>query len=289
MRPIANTNIPMSWKYFAEMIRYLKEFYRFVRHIAESRSLLISLTKNEFRKEYLGSYLGLAWALLQPLSFILVIWFVFEVGFRTGPVNGDTPFFLWLLCGMVPWFFFANAVSSGTQSVVSNAYLVKKVAFRVSILPLVEIGSALIVHMMLLLITIIAFLAHGKMPTIYWLQLPYFVLCTVLLVLGITWLTSALRVFIKDIGNLIAILLQLGFWFTPIFWSADIVPEQYRYLIKLNPMFYIVDGYRDTFINQVWFWEQYKVTPYFLVTTGFLFVAGAIVFKRLRPHFGDVL
>ncbi|MBN2895205.1 MAG: ABC transporter permease [Campylobacterales bacterium] len=271
------------------MTRYLKEFYRFIRHIFESRALLISLTKNEFRKEYLGSYLGLIWAILQPLSFIFVIWFVFEVGFRTGPVTDGIPFFLWLLCGMVPWFFFANSVTSGTNAVISNAYLVKKVAFRVSILPLVQIGSALMVHVLLLLFTIMAFFAYGKTPSIYWLQLPYFIFCTVILVLGISWLTSALRVFIKDIGNLVAILLQLGFWFTPIFWSADIIPEQYRYLIKLNPMFYIIDGYRDTFINGVWFWEQYKVTPYFLLTAGTLFVVGAIVFKKLRPHFADVL
>ena len=268
---------------------YLKEFYRFLKHIKENQTLILELTKNEFQKQYLGSYLGLVWAVLQPLSFILVIWFVFEIGFRSGPATGDTPFFLWLLSGMVPWFFFANAVSSGTNAIVGSAYLVKKVAFRVSILPLVQIGSALIIHLMLIAILIIAFLIYGKYPTIYWLQLPYFIVCTVILTLGISWLTSSLRVFIKDIGNLIGILLQLGFWFTPIFWSLESVPQKYQYIIKLNPMFYIVDGYRDTFVNGVWFWEQYKVTPYFVVTTLFLFILGAIVFKRLRPHFADVL
>jgi len=270
-------------------MRYIKEFYSFLKHIAQSHRLLFALVMNDFRKQYLGSYLGLVWAILQPLSFILVIWFVFEVGFRAGPVIGDTPFFLWLISGLVPWFFFSNAVSSGTNAIVGNAYLIKKVAFRVSILPLVHIGSAFLVHLMLLGILIIAFLLHGFYPTIYWLQLPYFVLCSMVLMLGISWLTSALRVFIKDIGNLIGIILQLGFWFTPIFWSMELVPEKYRYIIKLNPMFYIVEGYRDTLITHVWFWEKYKVTPYFIVTTGLLFIVGAIVFKRLRPHFGDVL
>ncbi len=270
-------------------MKYIKEFYRFIRHIAENKTLLYRLTKNEFQKQYLGSYFGLAWALIQPLAFIGVIWLVFEIGFKASPITGDTPFFLWLLSGMVPWFFFSEAVSGGSNAIVSNGYLVKKVAFRVSILPLVPIGSALIVHLMLLGILIIAFLLYGNYPTIYWLQLPYFVLCTIFLVLGISWLTSALRVFIKDIGQIIGIILQFGFWFTPIFWSADIIPEQYKYLIKLNPMFYIVDGYRDTFINHVWFWEQYRVTPYFLLTAGVFFITGALVFKRLRPHFGDVL
>ncbi len=270
-------------------MRYFKEFYRFLKHIKENKSLLIRLTKNEFQKQYLGSYLGLVWAILQPLSFILVMWFVFEVGFRATPVVGDTPFVLWLLSGMIPWFFMADAISSGTNSIISSAYLVKKVAFRVSILPLVQIGSSLMVHSMLLVILMIVFILHGKMPTIYWLQLPYYALCAVVLTLGISWLTSALRVFIKDIGNFIGIVLQLGFWFTPIFWSVDILPEKYLYLIKLNPFFYIVDGYRNTFVNHVWFWEQYRVTPYFLITTLIFLVLGAIVFKRLRPHFGDVL
>ncbi len=133
------------------------------------------------------------------------------------------------------------------------------------------------------------FLFYGLGPSLYWLQLPYYVACSIVLVLGIGWLLSALRVFIKDVGEIVGVVLQLGFWFTPIFWSADNIPDEYKYLIKLNPMFYIIDGYRNTFINHVWFWEQYRVTPYFLVTTGVLFIAGAVVFKRLRPHFGDVL
>lgn len=268
---------------------YLREFIRFLTHIYSSKTMLLALIKNDFKKQYLGSYLGLVWAILQPLSFMVVIWFVFEVGFRAGPAIGDTPFFLWLICGMVPWFFFANSVSAGCNSIVSNAYLVKKVAFRVSILPLVQIGSEFLVHLMLLVFLIISFFLYGYVPTWYWLQLPYFMFCSIILILGISWLTAALRVFIKDIGNFIGILLQLGFWFTPIFWSMDIVPEKYKYIIKLNPMFYIVDGYRDTFISHIWFWDKYKVTPYFLLTTITLFVAGAIVFKRLRPHFADVL
>jgi len=249
----------------------------------------VALIKNDFKKEYLGSYFGLVWAFIQPLSFMVVIWFVFEIGFRAGPVTGDTPFFLWLICGMIPWFFIANAITSGTNSIVTNSFLVKKVAFRVSILPLVEIGSAFLIHLGLVIFLIFVFLAYGFTPTFYWLQLPYFILCSFVLVLGISWLTASIRVFVKDVGNFVGVLLQIGFWATPIFWELSMVPEKYQWIIKLNPAFYIINGYRDTFINQMWFWETYKATPYFLVTTAFFFVVGAIVFKRLRPHFGDVL
>ena len=127
------------------------------------------------------------------------------------------------------------------------------------------------------------------MPSIYWLQAPYFIACTVFLVLGISWLTSAFRVFIKDVGNFITVIIQIGFWATPIFWSRDLVPEKYEYIIEFNPMAYIINGYRDTFINHVWFWENGAVTFYFWGIVAIILVVGIIVFKRLRPHFGDVL
>lgn len=270
-------------------MRYFKEFYRFIKHLFENSSLLTTLIKNDFTKAYLGSYLGLIWGFVQPISFMLVIWVVFEIGFRAAPTAGDIPFFLWLMSGMLPWFFFADALSSVTMAVVGNTFLVKKVAFRVSILPLVPLGSTLILHIGLVIILMILFLFYGFSPSIYWLQLPYYMFIVSLLLLGIGWLTSSIRVFVKDVGNAIAVLTQFGFWFTPIFWSISLVPAKYLVYVKLNPMFYIVQGYRDTFINHVWFWERAVNSLYFLGITLFFFIFGAIVFKRLRPHFGDVL
>jgi lipopolysaccharide transport system permease protein/teichoic acid transport system permease protein len=127
------------------------------------------------------------------------------------------------------------------------------------------------------------------MPTIYWLQLPFYMLCSIVLLLGLSWLTSAIRVFVKDVGQIIAVLMQIGFWATPIFWSIDMIPASYQWILKLNPAFYIVDGYRNTFIYGSWFWEHQNITLYYSGLTLFCLVFGAIVFKRLRPHFGDVL
>lgn len=270
-------------------MRYIKEFYRFIGHIIENKRLLWNLVKNDFRQTYLGSFFGIFWAFAQPMAMILILWFVFEVGFRVGPTDRGVPFILWLMSGMIPWFFFANSVSGGMMSVVSNAFLVKKICFRVSILPLVNITSALMIHLFFVLVLAVIFMVYGYSPTIYWLQLPFYILCVYFLVMGISWLLSSLIVFSKDVGQFVNILLQFGFWATPIFWSIKMVPEKYLYLIKLNPMFFIVDGYRDVFINHIWFWEKYRVTPYFMLTTVILFIAGAVIFKRLRPHFADVM
>lgn len=270
-------------------MRYIKEFYRFLKHIKESRDLLFVLAYNDFKQQYLGTYFGILWAVLRPALFIVVIWFVFTYGFKSRPSDDQTPFALWLLCGMIPWFFFADSVNKGMNAVVGNAFLVKKVAFRVSILPLVNVLSALGIHLVLVTILVLVFLLHGLFPTIYWLQLPYYILCMVMLVTGLGWLTSSLRVFVKDIGEFIGVFIQFGFWLTPIFWSFKLIPEQYHYIIKLNPMVYVVEGFRDTLIYQKWFWEKGGDTLQFLTIACFLIILGAVVFKRLRPHFGDVL
>lgn len=266
----------------------LRSFYLFFKSIYDSRAILITLAIKDFRQQYLGSYLGLVWAFIQPAVMILVMWFVFQVGFKAQPVS-DVPFILWLATGMVPWLFFADSVSNGTSSIVQHSYLVKKVVFRVAVLPIIKIISSLFVHLFFILFLVTMYVYYGYPPSIYWIQLPYYLLCMIVLALGINWLTSSIMVFIKDTGQFVALLLQLGFWFTPIFWTFSMIPEKYLYLIKLNPMFYIVDGYRNTFIEHKWFWETYKITPYFLISTSIILIVGAIVFKKLRPHFADVL
>jgi len=270
-------------------VRYIKEFYRFLKHTVQSRQLLVTLIKNDFKKQYLGSYLGLVWAFIQPFTFMLVIWFVFTYGFRSAALADDTPFFLWLICGMIPWFFISNALISGTDAITSNSFLVKKVAFRVSILPLVQIGSSLIIHLGLVLFLIVATLLYGFYPTLYWIQLPYYIACAIFFVLGVSWLSASIRVFVKDMSNIVTVLIQIGFWATPIFWNIEMIPQHYQWILQLNPAYYIVEGFRNSFINEVWFWEMPMLTLYFLAMSSIFFIVGAIVFKRLRPHFGDVL
>ena len=268
---------------------YFQDIKLFLLHIFHNRQLLLTLIKNDFKKQYLGSYLGLFWAFAQPFTYIIVIWFVFTYGFRHVNTADGTPFFLWLIAGMIPWFFFASAFTGGTNAVVNHAYLVKKVAFRVSILPLVQIGSSFLIHIVLVVFLIVTVLLYGYTPSLYWLQLLYYLFMSIIFLLGLTWLFSALRVFIKDIGNFVNVVIQIGFWATPIFWNKTMLPLKYHFLLYINPMAYIVDGFRNTVIDHVWFWEKPMETFYFLSITLSIFIVGAIVFKRLRPHFGNVL
>jgi len=262
--------------------------FEFLRSIISSRQLLWSLTKNDFKQKYIGNFLGVLWAFIQPTATILIFWFVFQVGFKSQPVD-NFPFILWLVAGMFPWFFFAEGLSNGTNSIVANSFLVKKVVFRISLLPIIPLLSAFIVHLFFIFFMYGMFLYYGYMPTLYWLQVFYYLFAVVILLLGMSWITSSVVVFFKDMGQIVAMLIQFGFWLTPIFWSMKMVPEKYHWIIELNPMVYIIEGYRNSMINHKWFWEDMEMTLYFWVVTAIVFVAGSFTFKKLRPHFSDVL
>jgi len=210
------------------------------------------------------------------------------VGFKAQPVD-DFPFILWIIAGMFPWFFFAEGLSNGTSSIVANSFLVKKIVFRVSLLPIVSLMSALLIHAFFILFMFAMFMYYGYSPEIYWLQIPYYLFATMVLLLGLSWLTSSIVVFFKDMGQFVAMIIQFGFWLTPIFWSMKMVPEKYVWLIKLNPVVYIIEGYRNSMIYHQWFWESINMTVYFWLVTVVIFILGGLTFKKLRPHFADVL
>lgn len=265
-----------------------KGFINFLRDIVISRQLIFDLAKNDFKSRFVGSYLGIIWAFVQPLVTILVLWVVFQVGFKAQPI-ADVPFILWLICGMIPWFFFNDSLSSATNSLLDYSYLVSKVVFRVSVLPIVKIMSSAFVHVMFIFFIFIMFSIKGFHPSIYNLQLFYYSFACAMLLVGLSWFTSAIGVFFRDTNQVMSIILQMGFWLTPIFWSYSMVPEEFLIYFKFNPMFYIVEGYRDSMINHIWFWQHNVLTIYFWLVTLFFFIIGALIFKRLRPHFSDVL
>jgi lipopolysaccharide transport system permease protein/teichoic acid transport system permease protein len=130
---------------------------------------------------------------------------------------------------------------------------------------------------------------YGYRPSLSWLQLGYYIGAALPLVLGITWITGSVVVFFRDMGQIVAMAIQFGFWLTPIFWSLDAVPEEYRSILELNPAHYIVQGYRESLTNGGWFWEKpIESVVYWGIALG-LFWGGRMVFKALRPHFADVL
>lgn len=266
----------------------LRNFSNFLRDIIKSRKLIFELVKNDLKSRFAGSYLGVFWTIIQPLITILVFWFVFEVGFKSAPIS-NVPFILWFIPAFLSWTFFSDALSTSITAMYEYSYLVKKVKFRVSVLPTVKILSALCIHLFFICFIILMFTIYGEPFKIYYLQVFYYCFATFVLLIGLSWLLSALAPFLKDLTQFIGVLLQIGFWITPIFWSAEGISPKILMFMKLNPMFYITRGYRDSFIDGIWFWQRGNTNIYFWFVTGVCFVVGAIIFQKLRPHFADVL
>lgn len=255
----------------------------------QNRRLILRLSVNDFKTKYVGSYLGIMWAFIQPVITVLVYWFVFGIGLKSGPVNGNIPFVLWLIAGLVPWFFFQDALSGGTGALMEYQYLVKKIVFKISMLPVVKLISALFVHLFFIAFMIFLYACYGYWPDLFDLQVLYYVLCNFVLSLGICYATCSIVVFFRDTTQIINVVLQVGVWMTPIMWNISMIPERLRGLFNILPMYYIVSGFRDSLIDKVWFWEKPYETVYFWFVTAALFGAGTMVFKRLKVHFADVL
>lgn len=259
-----------------------------IKDIWNKRQLIWTLAIADFKKRFIGSYLGIFWMFLQPIVSIIIYYFVFQVGFRSNPVD-NMPYVLWLMPGLIPWFFYNDTLQAGVSTLNSYKHLVKKMVFRTDILPLMKVVSGLISHLIFVIVLFVVFLFFGEKPSFWWVQTVYYLVCNILLVTGLVYLTAAINVFIKDMGQLVVILLQFGFWTSPIMWDMSMMPEKFHWLLRLIPVTYIVEGFRDCFVYHVGFWEKPWYTIYFLVITSLIFIVGVRLFKRLEPHFADVI
>lgn len=264
-----------------------KSTYYFFRDIIDKRSIVFELVKRDLQQQYMGSYLGFIWLFLQPLMFISILYAVFTLGFRAG-VSGDMPFSIYLVTGMVAWLHFATNFSANTGAISGYSFLVKKVDFRLSILPIVRMLSSFVAHVFLVIVAICLAWYQGYPPSLFTFQLAYYLFAMSALLLGLGWMTSSTSIFVRDVTKVVAIFVQFGFWLTPIFWNISMIPEKYRWVIELNPMYYIVTGYRDSIVTQVLFWERDN-TIYFWVFTLASLYFGISIYRRLRPHFAEVI
>lgn len=253
--------------------------------------VVLALTWQDLRNRYVGATFGLFWSFIQPLIMALILWFVFAVALRAKPIHG-VPFIAWFLVSVAAWNFFADALGSATPVFREYAFLVKKIRFQIEILPLVKILAAAFVHFLFLAVVIVILLNQGVSVSWFWLQTVYYMLALILLVQGLSWITASLNVFSRDVAYGVQVLLQLGFWVSPVFWEFDVIPERFRdlaFFLKLNPMVYIIQGYRHSLVEQIPFWADWRLMFYFWCLTLTVWLVGFFVFKKIKHQFADVL
>ena len=270
-------------------MKFFLDIKNFLGIIFQKKSAIYELAKRDFQAQNKNTYLGIIWGYIQPLTYTILLVLVFSIGLRTNPAGKGVPFVVYLITGMIAWQFFSVTLISLTQVVKLHSFLVKKGDFSLGILHIAKILSAIIPHLVLLAVAVIVCWFYDFLPGIYTLQLLYYLAALFFLLLGLGWITSSTSIFVQDVTNVVTILIQFGFWFTPIIWNIRLLPLKYHWIVKLNPMCYIINGYRDSLIYKVPFWSKPYETLYFWFFTAIVLLIGVVVFRKLKPHFGEVI
>lgn len=282
----------LSAAVFIIIYRFCDSAVSVIKSLVRNIRLILNLSMSDFKAKYAGSQLGIVWAFVQPAVTALIYIFVFQVIGRAAPVEGSYPYSLWLLPGIIPWFYFSESVSSSTSSLSEYSYLVKKIMFNTEILPVVKIISCFFVHIFLALFVFIVYLIAGVPLKLTMIQIFYYMLCNTALAVSAGYLTCALLPFFKDMMQIVNLVLMVSMWACPIMWDMNILPPELdiiRKVIMLNPMYYIVNGFRESYMGGAWFIDHPVQTVYFWSVVVCLFVISTKLFRKLQPHFSDVL
>ena len=264
----------MLKKIIKENIDYIKQ------------TLLIS--KVDLIKFYKGAALGYAWAVIRPLVTVLVYLFAFTFIRQSSYVDGF-PFFVWLIAGLCPWFFVNDSIICGAMSIRQYRHFVTKMKFPVSTIPTFVLLSKLYIQIMLLVAVIIIFIIQGYYPDIYYLQFMYYIPTMYIFFLTLSWTLSSLSVISRDFENLVKAAIQAVLWLTPILWNINNVKMPIlKFILKLNPVNYFIEGYRNIFLYKQWFFET-KYSIYIWIVILITALIGSHVYKKLYKDFTDVL
>lgn len=273
----------------------LKSVIKVVREQLEYRDLIIRMAIFETKGMYQLHYLGSIWQFLNPVIQISIYWFVFGLGIRGGqPVStsvGEIPFFLWMLMGLIPWFFISPSLIQGSNSVYQKINLVSKMNFPVSILPTIRIVSNSVQFFVLIVLLIIVLLIYGFTPTLYIIQLLYYIFCAFAFLFAFTILSSTISTLVRDYQTLLQAMTRMLLYLSPILWDPNgaHVPDWVGKILQLNPIYYIIEGFRDSFLARQWFFEDSIYLLYFWALTITMLVVGTEVHLKFRKSFIDYL
>ncbi len=260
-----------------------------IKVIIKNKYLIYSMVKKDLRGRYSGSFMGLYWSVINPLALLLTYTLVFSTFLKTTP-GGDykhLPFSVWLMAGLLPWVFFSDSISQGAFAIVGNKGLVTKTIFDIEILPICVVIANFITHLIALCILAILMAIFRIKPGIMLLTLPCCMIPIILYALAWCYLVAAFNVFIRDISQVIGIVLNLLFFLTPIFYPAEAIGGIWAYFLKINPYFFFVTWYREIIlINKLPNYKEFLILLAIIII--FLFISKKI-FDKLKIHFADTL
>lgn len=254
--------------------------------------MMFRIARYEDKATYQNHYLGLLWQILNPLIQVGIYYAVFGVGLRAGRnIDSNVPFFVWLLIGIIPWFFISGTIQQAANSIFNKINLVSKMKFPMSILPNITLVSNLTSYgvMMGFLMMILAW--KGIYPSLHWIQYIYYFIAMVFFLFSFSILNSTISVLVRDYPLILQSLLRVLFYVSGAIWQLDTskFPAVVVNILKLNPIVYLLDGFRETFLSEGWVTDHMGYNIYFWVVSFTLLFFGAILHMRFRERFVDFL
>lgn len=253
-----------------------KELYNY-------RELLKTNIKKEIRGKYKGSWLGVVWTFLNPLLMLAVYSFVFPYILRVDVDN----YTIFMIVALIPWNFFTTAIQNGTGCVVANGNILKKVYFPREIIPISVTTSQLINFLITMIIVFLFIIFSGVGFSIHILLLPVLVLIQYIITLGFNFILSAITVFVRDVDHFVSIIMMLAFYATPIIYKADMLPDKFQWVLKINPMAQLIEGYRSIMYYHT-MPNMFTILTWAVLSI-VLLVVGYLIFKKLERSFVEEL
>lgn len=261
----------------------------FLQNLVERRTLLYQMVRRDFEQRFIGSAIGWIWALIHPVVMLLSWTFVFEVclGAKVPPNEGTTSYPLWLFAGMLPWLLFSEAVQRSASCLPEHASLITKTVFPSEMIPVSVFLSSLVSHLLGIILIVAAAGIVLNHVSVFLVLLPVYFFLIGLLSIGLGWIVASLHVYLRDTAQLVAVILLLWFWLTPIFISEDQFPGWMRPMVVGNPFYYLVRGYRRVLLaGTLPGAEDFAIVAVYGAAA---FVVGGLFFRHMKRGFADVL
>ena len=254
------------------------------------RKQLFKLAKSDIIKTYSGSALGWAWALIKPAIYIFICWFVFQIGLKVSRGPEGYPYVMWLMAGIMPWFFMEEMITQGMESFKAYSYLVTKMKFPVATIPTFVGISHFIIHFGIIILLTIIYLMYGYIPDIFFLQLPLYMVLMFAFFVNWALFSALLGALSQDFINLINSFTVAIFWLSGIFFDVRGMENPViKTLLLFNPVTFVIEGYRDVFIYKVWIWERPQSIAGYLVMLTIMVASATWAYKKLYREIPDVL
>jgi lipopolysaccharide transport system permease protein len=255
----------------------------FARNLIERRTLILQLVRRDFHQRYVGSSAGWLWGLIHPLVLLASYTFIFKICLK----NPQKDFPLFLFAGMLPWLLFSETVVRSSGSLVEQSNLITKTMFPSEILPVSIFLSSLVSHLMtVVLFAFVAAFFVGHMSPML-VMLPVFTVLLGLFAIGLGWIAAALQVYLRDTSQVVAVIMTFWMWLTPIFIPEEKIPDWAQFILKINPLAYVVRAYRRMLLEQTM--PSMPDLGWIAIFGAVTFVCGGLVFRSLKRGFADVL